>query len=144
MKTFTPNDSTAMVAAVHAIYPAALGIELENMIFFISSQQCRDSDNIALWEFHSDGTTGYWAPMIDKDTVSVACPNYYENADMDRLSFGAAVTFMAINHLVWMLHEKWPGSPALKALVKKQDALYDLMYRDNTTLDTSAIYNFLD
>ena len=144
MKTFTPNNSTAMVAAVHAIYPAALGIELENMIFFISSQQCRDSDDIALWEFHSDGTTGYWAPMIDKDTVSVACPNYYENADMDRLSFGAAATFMAINHLVWMAYERCPGSPLIKELVRKQDLLRDFMYADNTTLDTSAIYNFLD
>lgn len=144
MNITTPNDSTAMIHAVHSIYPGALGIELESMIFHIAAQQCRDYDDIALWEFHSDGVSGFWAPMIDKNTVSVSCPNYYENADMDRLSFGAAATFMAINHLVWMAHERAPGSPLIKALVKKQDALYDLMYRDNTTLDTSAIYNFLD
>lgn len=144
MKTYTPNNSTAMINAIHAIYPGALGIQLEAMIFDIAEHQCQDYPDIALWEFHSDGTTGFWAPMIDKDTVSVQCPNYYENADMDRLSFGAAATFMAINHTVWMLHAQGASDTTLKALVKKQDALHVLMYADNTTLDTAAIYNFLD
>lgn len=143
MNTTNPNDSTAMINAVHAIFgPAA--VDIERMIFAIAEHQCRDYADIALWEFHNDGTTGFWAPMIDKDTVSVACPNYYENAEMDRLSFGAAITSMAINHLVWIIDEKHPNSPTIKHLLTKYDALRDLIYRDDSTFDTAAIYNFLD
>lgn len=143
MNITNPNDSAAMINAVHEVFgPAA--VDIERMIFGLAEQQCRDYHDITLWEFHSEDTIGFWAPMIDKDTVSVACPNYYENADMDRLSFGAAVNSMAINHLVWIINEKHPNSPTIKHLLNKYDELRDLIYRDNSTLDTAAIYNFLD
>lgn len=140
MQTYTPDRSFQMMNAIHAIYGGE-SMSIEPTIFNLTAACCPDYEG-GVWHFHSNGEVGYWVP--DCDSVAVSCEgNYYENNDMDAESFGVAVTLMALNRLVWH-HFHLHKQERAQALQAHWDKLHAWAFRDGSTLDTSAIYAFLD
>lgn len=139
MKKFTPERAFPMMNAINDVY-GNQSLRIENAVYTMTAANCPDYKG-GVWDFHSDGTKGFWVPQ--QETVAVECENYYQNPEMDAESFGVAVTLMALNRLVWMYHEQGKIDLAREMQTHYQ-ALYDYAFEDHSALDTSAIYSFLD
>lgn len=139
MKIFTPNNSEAMADAEFGIYDG-YAPPLEQEVFACADENVPDYMG-GTWAFHTDGDIGYWVPQ-GAAVYSVNCPgNYFEHPAMDAESLGVALTLLAINRQIWWLHSQ--GRDFTK-LARAQEKLRDFAYADDSTLNTNAIYGFLD
>lgn len=139
MKIFSPDDSEAMADAEFDIYDC-YSPPLEQEVFACADETVTGYDG-GTWAFHSNGTVGYWVPQGEA-AYSVACAgNYFEHPAMDAESLGVALTLLAINRQIWWLHSEGRD---FDKLARAQEKLRDFAYADDSTLNTNAIYGFLD
>jgi hypothetical protein len=129
MKITTPDNSTEMANAVHAVF-GRHDMHLENRVCAIARRVTETQ--IITWHFCSDTfderPIGFWIPDVPGPLAVVQEGNGFECPNMDREALGLAVTLMAINHQVWELHGR--GQP-FEGLVQTQDNLTDWMYENN-------------
>lgn len=139
MQIFTPERSFKMIKALDTIYGTD-AIALENVIMSLADEQIEGYDG-GEWHFYSDGNIGFWVP--DRDTLSVSCEgNYFRNDDMDPTTYGVGVTLLALNRLVWHYHEN--RQDTARRLQAHYEELYAWAYHDDSTLDITALYGYLD
>lgn len=140
MNIHTPEHATDMVNAIAGIFTApALALQVERTIQVNADRQVQGY-NGGMWNFHSNGTTGFWAP--DMPVVPVSCENCYQNEAMDPLTFGAGITLLSLNQLVWRYYETNPDQA--RTLQDIYDALYAWAYGDDSPLDIAQLHSYLD
>lgn len=145
MRTFTPDDSDSMANAIGKAYGKFLTLQPEAAIFDLAENTSEEYDG-GCWNFvaNDDGDLGFWYPT-DKDTYAVSCENYYENKAMDARAFGAALTLVTINQLIWSLYHLG-NQAASQVLSDKWHALRNWIFdlSEQGSLDGQAIAAFID
>ena len=140
MKIYTPDGSGAMANAIEQIYPSPiLALLIEQTIFTTAEAQIKDYSG-GVWHFHSDGTTGFWVP--DLPSVHVECENYYSNPYMDTQTFGAGITLLTLNRLVWKFHDN--NAAVARRMQDRYEDLHRWAYGDDSPLDIAQLYSYLD
>lgn len=134
-----PEDTEAAVNKVFGAYEPALSITVE-----LAGRDFCDNEGPEFWQFvtNEDGTLGFWYPTMH-ETYNVTVPsNYYQNPAMDGQAFGAAVTLMAVNHLLWANQNQPDNDALIEKFYKLREWIFDMS--DVGQIDGAAIAGFID
>lgn len=144
MQTHTPDNSQAMADAINRVFAPFDQLGLQEVVFANAQQQSHEYDG-GSWAFETDGTFGYWYPL-DRPTYAVSCPNYYENPAMPAKAFGAALTLVTFNHMIWVLHGRGVSSDILDVANDLYHGLRNWLFdlAEAGEIDSEAFTRFID
>lgn len=112
---------------------------LENAVFKAGADFSKDY-NGGQWNFDSIG--GCPVLVAPEGTYNVASAANYYSGEMDARTYGAAISLLLLNQLVWMLHERGV-THEMEVVREKFYALQNAVY-DSKSLNVKEIIGFLD
>jgi hypothetical protein len=145
------DTGPAQLAAMRKIFTPVLVPLFEAMVYAMASKTAKNYDG-GIWTLvtNEEGTAGFIFPAVDDQTTyDVAVDtNYYTNATMDPVSFGAAVSLTAINHISWMMAESQQNNEDVVAMYyNMRNFVFDLsegQYDTSLTLNGAEVARYID
>lgn len=128
---------------LEAINPM-LVVHFENILFGCADHYM-EGYNGGMWESGNigEGSRGDICLIPTDGDVRLINANNFTDLTMDRISASTALTIIALNMLIWKIHEMNWGDAVLEKLIDMQDSLKDIAHA-NKELNQSAIFRFLD
>lgn len=109
----------------------------EKMVYYFASTQSNYTGGY--WEFYELSNGGWYMAYADEgQRYQFNCPNFFQG-ELSSDAAGIALSLLAINNLLWQLHETEPGTAR-----KLNDAFYALRDYASTHQEAAAIFGVID
>jgi hypothetical protein len=113
---------------------------IENYIFDMAGK-FSEAYSGGLWQVDTVNGFDFLVAPDNSNSVAVA-DNYYQGI-MDGRTFGAALTLLIYNRLLWRFAEQFPDTD-VNELSDRFYALRDALTSESSGIDAAAIFQFLD
>lgn len=129
-------------------------VNFERMIFNAAGEHLKGYAH-GMWEAAEFDGIVFYIPPPQSEPVSLDCPGSQRTVKTDRITAGAAMSMIAINHMSWAFHvaadkaaagsvQAHRATQAARALADLYHQMRNAFFADESPFDHDALFTYID